>query len=58
MNNEIRKCEKCGRELKQSGPYAHVKLEGESAHKELDEINFWCTNEDCENFNKNIKLIE
>lgn len=52
------KCEKCGWKLKQSGPYAHNKQEGEPAHKGPDEINFCCINEDCENFNKNLKVIE
>lgn len=51
------KCEKCGSELMQSGPYAHVKPEGEPAHKGLDEINFWCNNEDCKDFNKNIRVV-
>lgn len=58
MTNKIKKCEKYGRELKQSGPYAHVKTEGEPAHKGPSEINFWCTNEDCESYNKNIKVVE
>jgi hypothetical protein len=58
MNDEKRKCGKCGQELKQSGPYAHVKPEGEQAHKGPDEISFWCTNESCENYNKNIKVVE
>jgi len=58
MDNKISKCEKCGRELKQSGPYAHNKPEGEPARKGPDEINFWCTNEKCEKFNKNIKVVE
>ncbi|HUX35995.1 MAG TPA: hypothetical protein VMV71_03105 [Candidatus Paceibacterota bacterium] len=58
MNDEIRKCEKCGQKLKQSGPDAHNKPEGEPAHKGTDEINFWCMNENCEKFNKNIKVVE
>lgn len=57
MNNKILKCEKCGREIKQSGPYAHIKYEGEFTYKGSSEINFWCMNEDCENFYKNIKTV-
>lgn len=58
MNYEKRKCQKCGQELVQSGPFARIKREGESAYKGSVEINFWCNNESCEDFNKNIKVEE
>ncbi len=58
MTQEIKKCDECGCELKQSGPYAHKKLEGKPAHKGPDEISFWCTNKNCKNLNKDIKVIE
>jgi DNA-directed RNA polymerase subunit RPC12/RpoP len=41
----MNKCEKCGAEnLRQSGPYARRKPEGEPARKGTDEISFLCLN--------------
>lgn len=45
-------------ELKQSGPYAHDKLEGEQSYKGSDEIYFACINEKCKSFGKNIIEME
>lgn len=57
MNNDQR-CEKCGQELKKSGPYANNMLADEKVRKGPIEIYFWCNYENCENYSKNIKVIE
>ncbi len=57
MDSEIKKCETCGHDLKQSGPYASTKKEGEKSEKGPDIIYFYCNNEKCPDFNKNIKEI-
>jgi len=56
MNNKIPKCEKCGRELKQSGPYSD-NIDG-PVRKGPIEIHFWCNYEDCEKYNKSFTLTE
>ncbi len=58
MDNEIKKCEKCGNALKQSGPDAPKKKEGISSDSGPMEINYWCMSESCEMFRKNIKIFE
>lgn len=57
MNDKIKKCEKCGDTLKQSGPYPFKKEEGIPSNNKLMKINYWCMNETCEMLNKNIKII-
>lgn len=58
MTNEPKKCKKCGYALKKSGHYADNRLESKHEYKNPSEINFWCINENCENFGKNIEVIE
>lgn len=58
MNEEIKKCEKCGSTVKRSGPYAPKKKESEPSDNGPMEINYWCINESCEMKNKNIKFFE
>lgn len=54
------KCEKCGQEMKKSGPYLHYKGEGEKIYDGPDKnkVYYCCMNEKCENFYKNIEIIE
>ena len=54
MVDEKRKCEKCGQEMFQSGPYLHSKDEGQPVYKGLEEIYYSCNNENCENFGEYI----
>lgn len=56
MNDEIKKCEKCGIALKKSGPYASTKKEGMLSDNEPMEIIYNCRNEGCEMLNENIKV--
>ena len=58
MDSKILKCEKCGKPLKQSGPYIHNKPQGALSHKGPIETNFWCTNENCKNYEKVIKVYD
>lgn len=55
MNDEIKKCEKCGITLKKSGPDASTKKESMPSNNEPMEINYCCRNEKCEMLNENKK---
>lgn len=57
MVNEIKKCEKCGLELRQSDQYAHFKREGKQGAKGPDMVSFTCMNEKCEDFSRNIQML-
>jgi hypothetical protein len=54
----VKKCEKCGCEMKKSGPYLPRKEEGEPAHKDPLPVYYCCLNKECENFGKNFKEFE
>lgn len=56
MDNINQKCEKCRCVLKQSGPYSFKKGEGVEINTKPLQINYWCMNQDCEMFNKNIRV--
>ena len=54
------KCEKCGQEMKKSGPYLHREGEDGSVYDGPDKNKvYWCCmNEKCEDFYKSIETIE
>ena len=52
------KCEKCRRELKKSGPYAHLLFPNGTFQKEPIETYFWCNYEDCKNYSEVIIVNE
>lgn len=56
--NKKMQCEKCGQEMFESGPYLHRKEEGEPAYDGPDEVHYWCMNEKCKNFHKDIKVLK
>jgi hypothetical protein len=58
MENEKNKCKKCGSEMKKSGPYLHVKEEGQSVHKGPSSAYYSCTNNKCEDYGKVIEVKE
>ena len=58
MENEKNKCKKCGLEMKKSGPYLHVKEEGQPAHKGPSPVYYCCMNKQCANYGKVIKVKE
>jgi hypothetical protein len=58
MENEKNKCKKCGSEMKKSGPYLHVKEEGQPAYKGSSSVYYSCMNEKCEDYGKVIEVKE
>lgn len=56
MNEETKKCEKCGTILKKSGPNASNKKESMPSDDEPMEIYYSCRNASCENINESIKV--
>ncbi len=50
------KCEKCDKEMKQAGPFARVKREGEPADKWDGITEYQCINAKCSNFCRIIKI--
>jgi len=52
------KCEKCEKEMKESGPYMREKKEGEPVYIGPDIIFYCCMNPECENFYKIIKIVK
>jgi len=52
------KCTKCGQEMKKSGPYADNKDESQPTSKGPDEINYWCINPECSEYQKNVLVVE
>ena len=54
MNNQVKECEKCGSQMKQSGQGARLKPEGESEYDGSLKMFYWCMTEGCENQYKSI----
>ena len=46
------KCEKCGNAMRQIGPFASTKLEGQPSKKWDGHLDFQCINDECENVGK------
>lgn len=52
------KCQKCNQEMKQSGPYAPRKDEGQPAYRGSLPVYYSCTNKDCSEFYKSVGIKE
>lgn len=48
--NQTTECSECGRNMKQIGPFAELKPEGEPAKKWDGSLEYSCTNESCKNY--------
>ncbi len=55
MNNEV-KCEKCNQPMRQIGPFAKVKPEGQPSEKWDGNLDFECRNDNCKNLGKIITV--
>lgn len=51
-------CQKCGIEMRQIGPVAAVKPEGQPAQKWDGILKYECKNEKCEQHHKLIEIVE
>ena len=55
-NLKINKCEYCLEEMKQIGPFASIKPEGQPAKKWDGKIDYICINENCPNYKTSITI--
>jgi len=56
--DKVEYCKKCSFEMNKSGPYLHVKEEGQPVYEGPSKAYYFCMNEKCEDFEKNKEIEE